>query len=504
MAVIINSATINNLNGFVIKVEVEIFKGLPSFTIVGLADQSIKESKERIRAAIVNSGFKFPLGRIVINLAPANLKKIGSLLDLPMSIGILIASEQIEAEEVEDYIIAGELSLSGDIKEIKGLFSILEAGIDGGFNKFIIPRENSYQSSFFYKGDIFDFDELNGVINYLTYKDQLPSEKIPFKINKVSSEDLSEIIGQESVLRAAEIAAAGFHNISFYGPPGAGKTLIANKIANILPEMSYEEAAEIFKIYSTTDISEEMFKNVRRPFRNPHHSCTSATLIGGGIGKVGEVTLAHNGVLFLDEFLQFNKECINQLREPLENREVQISRLNNNVKLPANFMLITAFNPCPCGWNLSFSKDCMCSDLEKKRYLSKLSKPILDRIDIFTYVPRVDISKRNIKNQKALSKKIIKNIKSATEIQTIRYQNEKVKHNANVKSKDIMRLFNVDTEALDKLESIYDKFNLSMRGYYKILKISRTIADLNGEEALKASHIYEALSYRKFIDGEVI
>ncbi len=243
---------------------------------------------------------------------------------------------------------------------------------------------------------------------------------------------------------------------------------------------------------------------MRRPFRNPHHSCTSATLIGGGIGKVGEVTLAHNGVLFLDEFLQFNKECINQLREPLENREVQISRLNNNVKLPANFMLITAFNPCPCGWNLSFSKDCMCSDLEKKRYLSKLSKPILDRIDIFTYVPRVDISKRNIKNQKALSKKIIKNIKSATEIQTIRYQNEKVKHNANVKSKDIMRLFNVDNEALDKLEAIYDKFNLSMRGYYKILKISRTIADLNGEEALKASHIYEALSYRKFIDGEVI
>ncbi|WP_315115909.1 YifB family Mg chelatase-like AAA ATPase [Clostridium intestinale] len=504
MAVIINSATINNLNGFVIKVEVEIFKGLPSFTIVGLADQSIKESKERIRAAIVNSGFKFPLGRIVINLAPANLKKIGSLLDLPMSIGILISSGQIEAEQVEEYIIAGELSLSGDIKEIKGLFPILEAGIDGGFNKFIIPRENSYQSSFFYKGDIFDFDELKGVINYLTYKDQLPSEKIPFKINKVSSEDLSEIIGQESVLRAAEIAAAGFHNISFYGPPGAGKTLIANKIANILPEMSYEEAAEIFKIYSTTDISEEMFKNVRRPFRNPHHSCTSATLVGGGIGKVGEVTLAHNGVLFLDEFLQFNKECINQLREPLENREVQISRLNNNVKLPANFMLITAFNPCPCGWNLSFSKDCMCSDLEKKRYLSKLSKPILDRIDIFTYVPRVDISKRNIKNQKVLSKKIIKNIKSATEIQNIRYQNEKVKHNANVKSKDIMRLFNVDNEALDKLEAIYDKFNLSMRGYYKILKISRTIADLNGEEALKASHIYEALSYRKFIDGEVI
>jgi magnesium chelatase family protein len=504
MAVIINSATINNLNGFVIKVEVEIFKGLPSFTIVGLADQSIKESKERIRAAIVNSGFKFPLGRIVINLAPANLKKIGSLLDLPMSIGILIASGQIEAEHVEDYIIAGELSLNGDIKEIKGLFPILEAGIDGGFNKFIIPRENYYQSSFFYKGDIFDFDELNGVINYLTYKDQLPSEKIPFEINKVSSEDLSEIIGQESVLRAAEIASAGFHNISFYGPPGAGKTLIANKIANILPEMSYEEAAEIFKIYSTTDISEEMFKNVRRPFRNPHHSCTSATLIGGGAGKVGEVTLAHNGVLFLDEFLQFNKECINQLREPLENREVQISRLNNNVKLPANFMLITAFNPCPCGWNLSFSRDCMCSDLEKKRYLSKLSKPILDRIDIFTYVPRVDISKRNIKNQKALSKKIIKNIKSATEIQNIRYQNEQVKHNANVKSNDIMRLFNVDTGALDKLEAIYDKFNLSMRGYYKILKISRTIADLNGEEALKASHIYEALSYRKFIDGEVI
>lgn len=504
MAIIINSATVNNLNGVVIKVEVEIFKGLPSFSIVGLADQSIKESKERIRAAIINSGFKFPLGRIVINLAPANIKKIGSLLDLPMAIGILIASEQIEVKNIHEYIIIGELSLNGDIKEIKGLFPILEEGVENGFNKFIIPEENSYQSSFFYKGDIFDFNNLNSALNYLIYRDQLPSDKIPFEIDEKLGDDFSEVLGQEGVLRAVEIAAAGLHNISLYGPPGCGKTLIANKIPGILPKMSYEEALEVFKIYSIADDSADIFKNIKRPFRSPHHSCTTATLIGSTRGKVGEVTLAHNGVLFLDEFLHFSKECINELREPLENRKVQISRINNNVKLPANFMLVVAFNPCACGNYLSLNKECICSEWERRRYLGKLSKPILDRIDIFSYVPRVEISKVDSKRQKDFSKEMINNIKKATEIQKDRYKNEKDKYNSNIKSKDTIKLFKIDKNALNGINLIYEKFNLTMRGYYKILRLARTIADLNGDENLKTNHIYEAVNYRKFINGEVV
>lgn len=499
MAVTINSATVNNLSGIVVKVEVQIFKGLPSFSIVGLADQSIKESKERIRAAIINSGFKFPLGRIVINLAPANIKKIGSLLDLPMSIGILIASEQLQVDNVEEYIITGELSLNGEVKEIRGLFPILEAGIESGIHKFIIPRENLYQSSFFYKGDIYDFDNLKSAINYLLYKDQLPSDKVPFHIDKGVTEDFSEVVGQESVIRTVQVAAAGLHNIALYGPPGTGKTMIANKIPGILPEMTYDEALEVFKIYSTSDNSREVFRKIKRPFRSPHHSCTKATLMGGALGRVGEVTLAHNGVLFLDEFLHFNKECIDQLREPLENKVAQISRINNNVKLPANFMLVVAFNQCPCG-----KKECQCTEGEKRRYLGKLPKPILDRIDMFAHVPRVEIERLENRSKNEATFNMIKNIQRATEIQKERYKNENVKHNANIKSKDVMRLFNIEKEAIDTINLIYNRFSLSMRGYYKILKIARTIGDINGEDSLRSNHIYEALNYRKFINGEVV
>ncbi|MEQ8154055.1 MAG: YifB family Mg chelatase-like AAA ATPase [Clostridiaceae bacterium] len=504
MTVKIKSGTVSDLKGIVVDVEIEILRGLPSFNIVGLADQSIRESKERIKAAIINSGYKFPLGKIIVNLAPANVKKMGSVLDLPMAIGILAASSQISADHLEDFLIAGELSLGGEVKEIKGLFPILQEGISKGINKFIIPRENQYQSNFFCKGEIYLMESLRNTINYLLYRDQLPSEKADYIFENSSELNLDDVVGQEGVLRAIEVSAGGFHNIALYGSPGAGKTLIAKKMQGLLPGMSYEEIMEVFKIYSMTDNPKDLFESLKRPFRSPHHSCSSVSLIGGVKGTIGEVTLAHNGILFLDEFLLFKRECIEELREPLESREIHISKSTAQICLPAKFLLVLSFNPCPCGNYLSLYKKCYCTEGERTRYLNKISKPILDRIDIFTYVPRVEIKSVNAKNKNELSKSICNNIKFAVEIQRERYSKSKEKYNGLVSTKDLINNLNIEKEALEKLNLLYDKLGLTMRGYYKILRVARTIADLQRNEKLDKDHIYEAINYRRFMSREVI
>ncbi|HUL00074.1 MAG TPA: YifB family Mg chelatase-like AAA ATPase [Nitrospirota bacterium] len=509
MIVKIISSTVIGIDSHPVDVEVDISPGLPQFSIVGLPDTAVKESKDRIKAAIKNSGYRFPRNHVTVNLAPADIKKEGTGFDLPIAISILTGEACIETKELPDYSFIGELSLDGSIKGVDGVLSAALLANEMGRKGIIVARENAAEAAMVEFINVIPVDTLSDVVEFLNGRKEIAPLILDiadiFNKSLTYPFDFSEIRGQEHAKRALEVAAAGGHNIVMIGPPGSGKTMLAQRLSSILPELTFTEAIDVTKIFSVAGLfNKEDTILGTRPFRSPHHTISDAGLVGGGhTPKPGEISLAHHGVLFLDELPEFRRNVLEAMRQPLEDGHVTITRSSITATYPSRFMLVAAMNPCPCGYYGDQTKVCRCTPQQIRQYQARISGPLLDRIDIHIDVPSVKYRDLTGKSTGEPSAKIKGRVDRARKMQEERFKNQNTHFNARMSDREIKIYCSIDDDSQKLMEMAIEKLGLSARAYTKILKVARTIADLEEEDKILSSHVAEAIQYRN-LDRKMI